>query len=513
MNFCVLVKISKYKVSFWYQSEGNLHAPLIIKGTNIIPLIFYVNGNDFIFGNAARESFNSNNPNAFGNYFEIVKDPSKHFNIYGNKKPVKQLLYYGIEQYLSYFINTVLYKSDSIESYRQQFPLRFLFETDIEDKEKTLIENLFTDAGYYNVEIVNYKESLFEVLCNSNIISGTQPTLLLNGIDNILYLELYKNFSAAPSGFSKLEGQGSDPRVKILADMIIEDILMTNSYLSINKEAEINALLLYSANLLENILPIIKGNATLTDGKSYHFEVKNSILNERLLYNANDNIIAVAIDDMLKLNDLNVVNTTILLGSKEINTNYFSNKLLKKYPNVKGIEAVHSNEAMKLVFSKIAQSDYLVKKIVLPPTSALPNQNNNQITNIENKKPPLPEFKKIPKPPLPEFKNTAKQNLPENKKPPLPPFKNDKNFYNSNFNKLNGKEGIVLGDLNPVGKIEIEGEIYDAVCDTSWISNGQRVRIIDFVNDHYKVIQIVKLPPLPPPLPPKKKVNSLIISH
>lgn len=57
MNFCVLVKISKYKVSFWYQSEGNLHAPLIIKGTNIIPLIFYVNGNDFIFGNAARESF------------------------------------------------------------------------------------------------------------------------------------------------------------------------------------------------------------------------------------------------------------------------------------------------------------------------------------------------------------------------------------------------------------------------------------------------------------------------
>lgn len=69
---------------------------------------------------------NSNNPNAFGNYFEIVKDPSKHFNIYGNKKPVKQLLYYGIEQYLSYFINTVLYKSDSIESYRQQFPLFFV---------------------------------------------------------------------------------------------------------------------------------------------------------------------------------------------------------------------------------------------------------------------------------------------------------------------------------------------------------------------------------------------------
>ena len=107
MKYCVLIKISKRKVSFWYQSGASPYAPLIIKGANEIPLYFYVNGNDFIFGNAARDRFYSNDDNSFGDYFEIAKDSSKYFTIYGNKKPVKQLLYYGIEQCFSFFINTI----------------------------------------------------------------------------------------------------------------------------------------------------------------------------------------------------------------------------------------------------------------------------------------------------------------------------------------------------------------------------------------------------------------------
>jgi hypothetical protein len=54
MNFCVLVKISKRMVSFWYQSDGSPYAPLVIKESNEVPLYFYVNGNDFIFGNSAK---------------------------------------------------------------------------------------------------------------------------------------------------------------------------------------------------------------------------------------------------------------------------------------------------------------------------------------------------------------------------------------------------------------------------------------------------------------------------
>lgn len=358
MDFCVIVKISKHKVSFWYQSEGNAYSPLTIKDSNEIPLYFYVNCNNFIFGNAARDRFFSNDPKSFGNYFEIIKDPSIHFTIYGNKKPVKHLLYYAIEQYLSHFINTVLYKSDSIESFRQQFPLRFIFQSDIEDKEKSLIENLFLEAGYDNVERIEYNESLFEIMIKKGILNTNKSILLLEGIDNNLYLELYKTYSDLITCSSKLEGQGADPRVRILSEMIIEYISVQNPYLFFDIDAEISSLIGFAANLLENITPIIKGDAVLVDGKSYWFRVTERSLNERLLYYSNDIVIYTAIDELLKSNNLCSENTIILLGSEEINTSYFLNKLLKKYPNVKGIEYLDNNEVLKQIFKNIRDVGY-----------------------------------------------------------------------------------------------------------------------------------------------------------
>jgi hypothetical protein len=222
MNFCVLVKISKYKISLWYQSGTSPYEQLFIKDSNEIPLYFYVNGTDFIFGEGlAVERYNSNDPNAFGNYFDIIKDPSNHFNIAGNKKPVKQLLYHGIEKYLNFFITQVLYKNDSLESYRQNFPLRFWFEQDIEEKEKSLIENLFTEAGYDNIEQINYNQCLFEVLSKNKVINSDSSILILNGTSNTLYMELYKSSKDFSNTFSKLDGLGADPSVKILAEMIL----------------------------------------------------------------------------------------------------------------------------------------------------------------------------------------------------------------------------------------------------------------------------------------------------
>ena len=240
MNFCVLLKVSKRSVTFWYQSERSPFAPLIIKDSNIVPLYFYVNGNDFTFGNAARDRFYLNDPNAYGNYFEIVKDPSKHFTIYGIKKPVKQLFYSGVEQYLSHFINAVLYKGDSIESYRQNFPLRFMFESDLEEREKALIENLFLEAGYFNIDRVDFNKSLFEVLSINGFINEAKSLLLLNGIDNNLYLELYKDLNSELLSSAKLIGQGADPRVKILGELILEYISAQNSFLIMDKDIELS---------------------------------------------------------------------------------------------------------------------------------------------------------------------------------------------------------------------------------------------------------------------------------
>ncbi|MBK8627939.1 MAG: hypothetical protein IPN86_20965 [Saprospiraceae bacterium] len=57
MKYCVLVKISKQQLGFWYQLEGGVHTPLSINGPNTIPLCFYVNGNEFKIGDFAKERF------------------------------------------------------------------------------------------------------------------------------------------------------------------------------------------------------------------------------------------------------------------------------------------------------------------------------------------------------------------------------------------------------------------------------------------------------------------------
>ena len=407
MNFCVVVKISRHRVSFWYQSGSSPYSSLNIKDSNEVPLYFYVNGTDFIFGeDLALNRFNSNDPNAFGNYFEIIKDPSNHFTIAGNKKPVKQLLYHGIEKYLNFFITQVLYKNDSLESYRQRFPLRFWFESDIEEKEKSLIDNLFNEAGYDNIERLDYNESLFQALASASVINSNSSVLLLNGINNTLYIELYNNISYPITESSKLEGHGADPSVQLLAEMILEDILAQESYLTINKEVEIAFLLPYSALRLENITPIIKGDAFLTDGKKHYFEVRHRVLNDRLLYYSDDIVIYAAINDILSSNSINTKNITVLMGSKEINTPFMTNKLLAKYPNVKGIDQKYLNDAIKGMFAKVSQSGYQVKKPIqtegIASVGLPPRVNTPPVVNTPTRvnTPPVVNMPRVNTPPV-----------------------------------------------------------------------------------------------------------------
>lgn len=439
MKFCVLVKISRRSVSFWYQSDRNSYAPLCMRESNEVPLYFYVSGNDFMFGSTAREFFNRNAPDAYGNYFELIRNPAAHFSIYGHKKPVKQLIYHGIEQYLSHFLNTVLYKTDSIESYRKDFPLRFLFDNDIEEHEQSLIEYLFQEAGYFNLDRVDFNKALFEVLTRGGVLPAGKGVLLLSGIDDVLYLNLYQKATGSPVGTFKLQDQGADPRVKLLAGMIVDYIIVNNSYLSIDKDREIAGILPFCAALLGQGTAMIKGEVMLSDGNNYWFKVNERNLNESLQYYSNDGMIYTAIDDLLKSGSMQVQDVVILLGTEEISTNYFSEKLLKRYHHVSTIRTADTRVAMNAVFAGIAGAGYVVAAKVPAATPAvvvaapaMPQANTDTVV----KAPPLPKIpvkpplppKPVPPalPPLPRMPDakpaSATQNNPV-KLPPVPPKK------------------------------------------------------------------------------------------
>lgn len=423
MNYSVLVKISRNELSFWQQNDTSPYEPLAMKEGNTIPLFFYINGSDFIMGNIARDRSNANDPNAYSNYFSLITDPSKYFTIHGDSKPVKQLLYYGIENYLSHFIKTVLYKNDSIEAYRQNFCLRFWFDSDIEEKERKLIENLFKEAGYDNAIRIDYYPSFFKSLSSKNLLNNGSPLLILTSIDNCLYLK-YFNFSQPNIvSFKKLDGQGSDPRVKILASLILEDIKETLVQIRFDKDEELAYIIPSVVKFLKKSSNTIEDEVTFTSGKKYDFKVYSRDIESRLTYDQGFSKINSVISEIVTENNINTKLLNIFIIGDQINTPYLIGKIINKYSDSKilGIEKNIIDSTISFLFNQIVESGY---KVQSEPSIASAHQ---PITMPEflHRSTPIVTPTKISSTPVPKSETEPPRRvvpspLPTGLKPPVP---------------------------------------------------------------------------------------------
>ncbi|MEN9445650.1 MAG: hypothetical protein RL728_162 [Bacteroidota bacterium] len=433
MNYCVLIKISKQKLAFWYQLEGGAYTPLSINGPNKMPLCFYVNGNEFKIGEFAKERFLVNDKNAYCDYFELVRDPAKQFILHGDSKPIKQLLYYGVENYLSHFIKTILYKNESIEAFRTNFCLRFWFDDDIESQEKILVENLFSEAGYENVAEINSNLFLNDEI--SLEIKSTRSRLCLSAISNDLYVKLYKSPDFSVVGQIKLEQLGSDPRAKILAKLILEDIKEANPHIYIEEEKEIAFIINHCAQLLSSLSPIMRNELELSTGVRTDYKIRLAHLEDRLMYNrgVEDKVIP-QLESILSANGMSSSSVDIILNGDELNTNYFKDRLNKKFSNVFGVGSLIESKLLKLIFSDISSNVYklnpniklghIEKEEKAVPVSKIPPlidtppvAKTSPVVNTHPvaKTPPVVKFPIVPN------KNnvTTTENKPEVKLPPI----------------------------------------------------------------------------------------------
>jgi hypothetical protein len=435
MSFCVLVHISKNSISFWYQQQDAPFGPLAIKDGNDLPLYFYARENDFILGSAARERFlNGDQVNAFGNYFDIIANPANYFTVYGNKKHVKFLMYYAVEQYLSHFLDTILYKNESIEGYRDNFPLRFMYSNDVAQKEKLLVESIFKESGYDNVESLSYTQFLFNFLIFENLINPQIPSILLTGLNGDLFIELYSNDFLNPISHIIVEEQGSDPRLKHMAKMIYDDAMSTTR-LNLDLKKELSHLLPYAKEFLLQDSALPKGDITLSDGTNCWVKLKRKDLDQLLVYDEGISKINKAIEKILSENAVQSNKVQLILNGDSVNTEYLIDKLKEKYGNVIGTPAKSQNEVLKLLFKDISNDGYQIKQKSSSgsSTSALINTRSNLKEPPVAKTPPvvntppivnappkvtLPPVLKVP--PLPDKNNIhTTENKPEGKSPPI----------------------------------------------------------------------------------------------
>ena len=358
MKYCVIVYINRSSVSFYYQQNGSKALPLDFIEGNQLPLYFYINNGNFSFGSYAKQQFLNGDPNAFGNYFDLIVSPNKTFNFYGGEKQVKYLLYYSIEQALNHFFNTVLYESNPIESYRTDFPLRFIFESDILEKEIRLIEMLFSEAGFQNSETLSLNKFLFDELIENKLLKATDSVIKLQSINGTLSLQYFQKDFSIPVATKNIQGLGSDPRLKIISEFIFNAaVAITRA--TLNKSDEINNLFPAAKKFLQSGSAQPNGVVKLSDGSSAFVRIKLRDVNERLANLGLEIKLFAEIDDFIAKNTSN--HYKVLLVGDDMNSDYFVNNFTNKYSNVVSTKPETIYNSISRIAKHIESNNY--KKI------------------------------------------------------------------------------------------------------------------------------------------------------
>jgi hypothetical protein len=494
MKNCVLVKISKHQISFWYQIESGVLTPLSINGPNKIPLIFYVNGSDFKIGEFAKERLLVNDKNAYGDFFELVKDSKREFRIHGDSKPIKYLLYYGVEVYLSHFIKNILNRNELIEHYRTSFCLRFLFDDDIEVNDRSFVIDLFKEAGYDNLAELNSDYYLNREI-NAEL-KSLGKRLCLSVVANDMYVKLFEEKSNKHLAFFKLEQLGSDPRAKILAKLILEDVKEASPYIFVDEDREIPYIISHCVQLLSSLSPIIRNSIELSTGVKTDYKIRRAHLEERLMYNRGiEDKVIPKLEEVIVNHGFLVSSVQVVLIGDELNTSYFKDKLTKKFANVSGVDSSIEERLLADMITEIVQNNYSNSSTSKTITSTDTNFNNIEVTKTVQPK---------------QNSTTIDKNETLFKTPPIaktPPTLKVPTARSNNTEKSlsNLKEGNLNAMPNRAEPISIPRPKLPNELKTPPVIKTPPKIVTPPVLKVPPVPKTAKIPPPPPPPPPPKK--------
>lgn len=374
MEYCVLVKISKKTIEFFYQIDGgNVEFLALSDREQEIPLAFYLNGDEFIMGEYAMERVKMNDSNAFFPYFDLIREPGKFFTFSGVQRPIKQLLYLGVERYLSEFLrNKLILQDSSIDSNRASIPLRLCFNRDVTVPEKQIVLDIFRESGYGNVNIVETDMTIFDTLSSNN-----KCKLFLTGLNGDLYMNFFKSKTDKCESSKMLEGIGSDPRYRICADLLFNEITESNPYFFIDKESNFESFLKEAGKIFESTLPIVMGSIRLLSGESCDYSINKAILDDRLKQMSASLTLLSETDYFLRTLSVEPNDVDIILDGG-VNTDFFVEKLHEKYPCVYQMTDTHRRKILKEIFDGLD----LTPPVVVIPKSPENKKNTATSTGI-----------------------------------------------------------------------------------------------------------------------------------
>lgn len=355
MKFCVLIELSKKKISFLYnRSDGGSKFTPFVGDEHALPLAIYCLGNDIQIGQFALDEAINQSPYAYTNVFQIMKTVGT-YKYKGNEYHYNTLLKNAIEKYLAYFFdNTLIGQQGRLEQNVATMPLCFVFNADVDENERLFVKDCFEKGGYGNLATIDYDQIVVEA---SSFTTNYAVCVTSDGED--LYMSLYETRTHEYRGSSVMHDRGKDPRVDAAVDRLWESLGYENYYL--NKEKERPILIQIAEDFLSSGELELQETILFSDGYSRECFLSMRELNN-IRYNDDGKIITDLKDTLRKLN-ISSLDCTIVLKGKAANNGYFKHIFTGEFHSVINVNDSFRSNVLSQLLNDIKADNYVFGKV------------------------------------------------------------------------------------------------------------------------------------------------------
>lgn len=348
-QYRVVITISHRMISLEYhlQGAGDSLKPFG-KGVWPAPLAFYVSGDGFIIGEDAVNAAVNGNPNAFTDYFQVVRS-DRTFSHGGRTYHANQLLVKAVEEYFRYFYREdCLRKFGDLENNRGEMPLILAFDADVQPNERVIISQDFSDAGYGKLKTVCYGEVIGHYLSH-NSRYGHTLVAWSNGAD--MHYSLYEKGNSAPKASITLEGLGLDPRIDLICRQIWDEYIQRQTW-ALTYENELPRLRAEAKEFLRSGEPEIDGEVRLSDQTDANYYINRYAVNSMLSESGNAMKLQRGLDEFLRENGIrDKSQMMLLLRGDASGSDYFRSQLSGGFGSVEEADKDMRREVKNLLLN------------------------------------------------------------------------------------------------------------------------------------------------------------------
>ena len=342
-------------------------------GGSEMPFAIECVGNEFVIGKSALESATKQlAPNAFANIFDTCKE-MRTFRFAGRDEQLNKLPFYAIKDYVGKILSDRFYgEVGNIDSNVSKLPLVFLFTPELDTDKKLFITSPFEKGGFQNICSVSYHQLLLPIIMDSLPEKQKSKVAIMVSVDkNDLILQFYDAVTdKSLADLVRIEGQGSDPRLKQAIDLIWAGL---NNYNYQPREPEENVLRDAALKFLNSNLRTVNDVLCMSDGSMQDYCLSRDELDMSAI-GESCRLVSHHLNEALINNGLSIQQCQIILVGNAA-TDYFENifsQMALAYP-VKKVLEKEKNLMLDRLLSLVKKANYEVSNLFSKITDPYPS--------------------------------------------------------------------------------------------------------------------------------------------